>query len=123
MKHSFTSSKPDTGDGSVVRPSNWNDTHVIGWTTLSLSPTTLSYSNHDGVLVTTGASNFVLNVPSAAGRSGRTFFVKKVDSGAGAVVLTPLEPIDGIATYSLVNQGQYVEIASDGVAWQIVRNN
>lgn len=31
IRHRFTSAVPDGGDASLVRPSNWNDTHVFPW--------------------------------------------------------------------------------------------
>ena len=43
IKHKFISAKADDGDPTLVRPSNWNDTHEIdhGIATLEASGTTV----------------------------------------------------------------------------------
>ena len=74
---------------------------------------------------TAGAGGITDVLPTAIGHRGQGFFIKKVDSAAGAVLITTTlsQTIDGAATYSLVNQWQYVWVESDGANWQIVGNN
>jgi hypothetical protein len=68
-------------------------------------------------------------LPSAVGQFGKGFLVKKVDAGAGAVTLstslgqTILDIGGPVTSYSLVNQGQYLLVVSDGSNWQIIANN
>lgn len=37
IKHAFTNPKSDGGDATIVRPSNWNDNHVIDAATITLA--------------------------------------------------------------------------------------
>lgn len=39
IRHRFTSAVPDGGDASLVRPSNWNDTHVLSWRVVTAGET------------------------------------------------------------------------------------
>jgi hypothetical protein len=63
------------------------------------------------------------------GYTGRGFFIKKVDAGAGAITLntslgqTILDIGGPVSSYSLANQGQFLWVESDGQNWQIVTNN
>ncbi len=75
--------------------------------------------------VTTAASTITGTLLTAVGNSGQTIIFKKVDSGAGTVIVatTSAQTIDGLATYSLVNQWQLVQVVSDGSNWLITGNN
>ena len=73
IKHKFVSGKPDDGDTTLVRPSNWNDTHDIdhGIATLEASGTTIVTNNHtptyDRIMLhrQSGNSNMAIYVGSA----------------------------------------------------------
>lgn len=87
-------------------------------TASSSSPYTIGAAD-EVVLVTTGASAFTLNLPAATA-TGRKLLIIKVDSGAGAVTVTPngSDTIEGAGTKSL--SSQYAKIGLiDGVstAW------
>lgn len=75
-------------------------------------------------LVTTGASDVTATLPPAAGWKGKPLYFKKVDGGAGDVVLEgdAAETIDGQATFSAVIDSQYEIrcIVSDGSNWHIL---
>lgn len=123
MKHSFSSGKADGGDATLVRPSNWNAFHILDVQAFS-GNTTLD-ATHDVVEVTTGSSTITITLPTAVGIKGKPYCIKKVDSGTGSVVVdgNASETIDGLLTYTLVNQWQYVEIYSDNANWKIKGNN
>lgn len=72
---------------------------------------------------TSGAFNVTL--PTASGRSGQTYTIKKTDSGANAVTVntTSSQTIDGSTTYSLATQWKYVTVVSNGSNWLIISNN
>lgn len=76
-------------------------------------------------LVTTGSSAIVSLLPSAVGIARQTVMIKKIDSGSGMVVVTPInsQTIDGLAAYTLVQQDQYLGVVSDGANWQIFTRN
>jgi hypothetical protein len=77
--------------------------------------------------VTTSSSTITRTLPAATG-SWAIFLSKKVDSGAGTVVVagagSPADSIDGGPNYTLVNQYQYVRLldAAAGV-WDIIGGN
>ena len=124
MRHRFTSAKSDSPDTTLVRPVDWNNLHDYTITAVASSDVTLD-ATHDAVLMTTGAVNRTITLPTAVGITGRVYTVKKVDSGAGTATLDAngTETIDGSLTYVLVNQYQYVVVVSDGANWVIVANN
>lgn len=123
MIHLFSSAKADGGDATLVKPSDWNAIHVLGVTALS-GNTTLT-SAHDHIKATAGAGGITLTLPTAVGITGRPYHIKRVDAAAGNVTIatTSSQTIDGLTTYTLVNQWQYVEVYSDGANWQIRANN
>lgn len=88
---------------------------------------TLAYATAPLVFAfdTGGVGGITDTLPTAVGKYGRGFLVKKIDSGAGAITVatTGGQTIDGLSTYSLVNPGQYVLVISDNTNWQIIGNN
>ncbi len=123
MKHLFSNTHGDGSDLTLTKPSDWNAFHVYGVTPVSVN-TTLD-ATFDHILATAGAGGITLTLPTAVGIAGRPYHIKKVDSAAGTVVIatTSSQTIDGFATYTLLNQWQYVEVYSDGANWQIRGNN
>jgi hypothetical protein len=66
---------------------------------------------------------FTVTLPSASGIPGRVYTVKKVDVTAHAVTVSAAagETIDGVLTYVLSAQWQFVTVVSDGTSkWFIV---
>lgn len=124
MKHVFSSTISDGSDATLVRPSNWNDTHILG--IASVSTGTALTSTSDYVRATGGSGGIALTLPAASARSGQPYTIKKIDSGAGAVTVTPAgaDTIDGAANYILLVQWQYVALVSNGsTGWEVVGNN
>ncbi len=118
MKHVFTSTVGDEANPTLVRPSNWNDTHVMAVVSTSVD-LTLSPAN-DFVKSTGGTLGISITLPGSP-RTGQQYTIKKVDSGAGEV--TVVGTIDGVGNYSLVAEGQYVVVVWDGTGWNIIGNN
>lgn len=75
----------------------------------------------DQILVTTGASQRTINLPAVANNTGRVITIKKVDSGAGTILIdTPgSETIDGAAQNEIIAQYGYVTLVSDGSNWNV----
>jgi hypothetical protein len=73
------------------------------------------------VLMTTGASDRTVTLPTAADNIHRTITVKKVDSGAGKVIIDGegSETIDGIVSKTLLSQYDSITIICDGAGWHI----
>lgn len=76
-------------------------------------------------MVTTGAGTLTANLPSAVGASGQALIIKKVDTGAGVVVVTPngAQKIDGLSNFTVSAQWQYLGLVSDNANWQIFTRN
>lgn len=86
----------------------------------SSSPITLAATDATTQEITTGASTFTANLTACNGTnmSQKLFCIKKVDSGAGSIVVTPnatnSDKIDGATTYTLSTQYETLWIESDG---------
>ncbi|MBA2704810.1 MAG: hypothetical protein H0U60_13275 [Blastocatellia bacterium] len=68
------------------------------------------------------AGAFNMQLPNAAGRVGRIYTIKKVDSSANAVTVTTTssETIDAATTYVLATQWKSVSVYSNGASWSIM---
>jgi hypothetical protein len=74
------------------------------------------------ILVTTGASNRTITLPTASDNAGRMITVKKVDSGAGRITIAPegSETVDGRTTGVLLFlQYESAQVVSDGSNWHV----
>ena len=78
--------------------------------------TTYTAASGDIVLATAGAGGFTVTLPTVA--LGAFVTVKKVDTGAGTITVSPASgSIDGASTYSLVVRWDSVDLYSDGSNW------
>jgi hypothetical protein len=75
--------------------------------------------------VTTAASTITVTLPTAIGFPGQLFIVKKIDSGVGTAILTPVggQTIDGLASFTLSAQGQFMTLISNGSSWDVWARN
>ena len=73
------------------------------------------------ILMTTGASNRTVTLPTAADNTGRKLVVKKVDSGAGTCIVDGegAETIDGGTTFTLYLQYASITLTCDGTGWHV----
>ena len=75
------------------------------------------------VLVTAGASNRLITLPSTSTNAGRIITVKKVDTGVGLVLVDSpsTELIDGESSaFTLADADDWVTISCDGTNYQIL---
>lgn len=74
------------------------------------------------ILVTTGAGNITITLPVAADSEGKVYAIKKVDGGAGNVIIDGdgAETIDGAATQTILNRWGSIIIVCDGIGWYIL---
>lgn len=74
------------------------------------------------VLVDAIAGARLITLPAAASSAGTRIVVKKTDTSTWGVTLdgNGAELIDGQTSWKLSSQHQWVELVSDGAAWQIV---
>lgn len=88
----------------------------------SANYTVTNTDGYDMVLVTTGASQRTITLPAVGSNTGRLLTIKKVDSGAGSVLIdTPsTETIDGSAQLTIYGQYGKTTLLCDGTNWHIV---
>jgi hypothetical protein len=68
---------------------------------------------------TSGA--ITITLPTAVGAIGRTYIIKRTNSGANNVTITTTssQTIDGVTTFTLSNQYDTITVVSDGANWMI----
>lgn len=110
---------PDTGQ-------IWLDTSTSGTGTASLALVTKTeaYTATDSdavILCNATAGAFSITLPTAVGRAGRIFTIKKTDSTGNAVTVDGdgAETIDGATTQVIATQYNSITIISDGSEWHI----
>jgi len=80
LKHAFTSAVADSGDTSLVQPSNWNDEHTL----------TLAQGNILGRTATAGTGDAV-EIPLSFDASNNATFPGQVNLVAGTTSIAPLD--------------------------------
>jgi hypothetical protein len=73
------------------------------------------------VKFTAPTTNIIASLPTAVGRNGKEYVLKKIDDTVYTITVTPSgsELIDGISTYVLELQNEFVSIISDGIGWLV----
>lgn len=74
------------------------------------------------LLVTTGASTITVVLPTVADNIGAIIYVKKVDAGAGKVVLDGegAETINGYATWTMHGLNTWVRLIGTATGWIVI---
>lgn len=74
------------------------------------------------VLMTTGASDRTVTLPTVADNTNRIITVKKVDSGTGDIIVDGegAETIDGVTTIDIPSENEFLSIQSDGTTWHVI---
>ena len=87
----------------------------------SANYTVLDGDGYTTILVTTGASNRTITLPALASNTSRVIRIKKIDTGAGTVIIDgdSAETIEAASTYTLYAVNQAVEIQADA-EWKIL---
>ena len=65
---------------------------------------------------------FTLTLPTAVGKTGKHYGVKKIDTSTNFVIIDPnaSETIEGMSTWELRSTGADVEFVSDGTNWHVI---
>lgn len=102
------------GAGGGIIPLEARHRSVVSKT----SAYTLTEANDICLVDATGGA-VTITLPTAAGKPGRTYTVKKIDASANAVTVDGdgSETIDGAANVSLAAQWDSVRLFSDGTNW------
>jgi len=99
-------------------------TWVPGMTAVTTKSGNYTVLTTDGfsTLLVTAAADVTITLPSAASSTGRRLFIKKVDSGTGAVIVdgASSETIDGLTTVQVALQYDTIAIVCDGSNWHYI---
>lgn len=117
-----------SGNVEYFYTNNAGDTyHSKGLTGRVFTPNVfpVTIANNDGihtVLVATGAADRTVNLPTTGDNVNRVIHVKKIDSGAGKVIIDPpgVSTIDGLPTQTIAGQWTSIKVQSDGGNWFIL---
>lgn len=116
-------------DGSEgVAGKIWTSTDTGGqgrWAFSTVASKTTTYTalaTDNLILVDTSGGSFTLNLPAAAGVSGKQYSIKKTTTDFNTLTIDPnsSETIDGQATTTINTKNECLIIISDGSNWQIL---
>jgi hypothetical protein len=98
---------------------------TIAYANPEVNPRTAAYTitdQDDVILGNASGGAFNVTLPSAIGRQGRIFTVKKTDSSGNAVTISTTggQTIDGAASVSLGAQFSSRMLMSDGANWLVL---
>jgi hypothetical protein len=77
------------------------------------------------IFVNTTSMTVTITLPTATGRDGQTYTIKKINEGSNPVTIAnnSSQLIDGMNSYSLSNQWAYITVVANGNTWMIVSKN
>lgn len=89
---------------------------------IAAKTTTYTMVSTDHTILANATSGaFAVTLPAVASTTGYEFQIKKTDSSANSVTVTPASgTIDGAASFVLTSQYQSVSVTSDGTNWWII---
>lgn len=107
MRHKFQSALSDPADGTLIKPSNWNDVHRRDSRVISSNAT--GVATDDLVLATAGSSGITYCLPLTP-FDGQEVQVFKTDGASGTVSVTGSSigslGSSAATSYGLSNQNQ-----------------
>ena len=89
IRHNYVSSKADKADDSLVRPSDWNDDHVIELYLYETSQNYTALTTDEVILANTNISNITVTLPNLQDVDNRIYHIKKIS------VLNSLDIVGG----------------------------
>lgn len=87
-----------------------------------ISATTGTLSDSDYFVIASNAAGATITLPTAVGRTGKVFIVKRNVSAAGNIVIdtTSAQTIDGAATKTLGSNAAAIGLISNGANWYVL---
>jgi len=115
------------GQGGTYSQLSNNGLGILSWTfaspgfyrTITNAGATLAIQDRF-VEVTTGATNQTLNVAWSSGNTGVFFYVTKIDSGLGNVIVQDPNGINGVTNFVFSNQWEVHKFVSNGVGLRVL---
>ncbi|MBL0182164.1 MAG: hypothetical protein IPP96_07675 [Chitinophagaceae bacterium] len=117
------------GNGNVGIGNNspTSTLHVTGSTAHSITTKTATYTataSDYTILCNNTSGAITINLPAAAGCTGRVYVIKKISGASNNVVIdgNASETIDGVTTRTLTLQYESAAIQSNGSNWFVISN-
>jgi hypothetical protein len=103
---------------NTVDIASYRDVHTV----TNADYTILDDDDYAVILVTTGAVNRTITLPTAIDNPERQIKIVNVDSGAGKVIVDGegAETINGTPTWEVTEQYGYVELVSNASTWFVI---
>jgi hypothetical protein len=105
-------------------------TYIRGYLEPSITAQTANYAiltTDYFVTMSASGGNRTVTLPTAVGRNGKVFTIKKIDSSSNIVQIltTSAQTMDGIASGAIYLRAQYdtIKLVSDGTNWLILEMN
>lgn len=124
MKHRFTSPYSDSADATLVKPSNWNDSHVYG--IRNVAGSFVVAQGDDWLLASGGNIGVSGTMCNPVAAVGQPISITRIDAGTGPITMVPFatELFNssnelGATSYVIVDPGQTTEFRSDGTNWWV----
>lgn len=93
----------------------------------STQTTTYAIAGDDDLVLTDATSaGFTVTLPTAVGRKGKQFTIKRVDqtlANAVTIATTSSQTIDGSTTRKLMTQYEFYTVQSDGANWYVTNRD
>ena len=125
--YSQTNTFPTSGNVGIGTNAPASTLQVAGSLALAITTKAITYTAAAGdhTIICNNSGAITINLPAAAGCSGRIYVVKKISGAALNVTIDPnaSETVDGAATRVLTTQYESVMIQSDGSNWFILSKN
>lgn len=87
---------------------------------ISIKMTAATLGETDSNVLVNSATAFTVNLPTAAGITGRIYTIKKIGAGDVTVDGYSSETIDGAATNVISTANAVITIVSDGTNWRMI---
>lgn len=113
------------GIGTANPLSTFEVNGSVGQTITTVTGDLTLDASHRIIICNNGSTTTTITLPSAVGRKGRTYTIKRDDTSAANVTIaaTSSQMIDGQVTYLLNNAKESLSIISDGAHWKKVSDN
>ena len=110
----------DFGAWGGFLDSNFDILDALGALTVISPSASQSLVVATSLTVALASGTITLTLPTAVGNKGRSFLIKNIGVGTITMATVAAQTIEGVSTYLLVNQFQYVQVVSDGANWLVI---
>lgn len=119
---------PPIGDDAIPRNHKHAYPDLVGtmggpaYNVVTKSSGYAAAAGDDVILCNAVIGGFTITLPTAVGRKGKWYEIKKIDASANVITIDPagVETIDGLVTDTLDIEGEAMLVISDGANWKVI---